>query len=287
MFDHGGGSLVELQRDAGGGIEIEQIRERQLLALQHLRGAEPEWRVCRVPSRGLLGIFSVSKIFDLVQIHRQPRRHRRPGCARKSAIGGRKFREGTGNCGIVGGGVRKRLARQLEAKRCRRSFGPPDLGEHAIVIVGVDHDEHILKILRGRPHHAGSADIDFLDKRVQRDVRLRSGLHERIQIHHDEIDRHNLMPADGGHVAGVVAPGQNAAMHRRVQGLDPAVHDLGKSGDVGDSGHLQPGRFEGLRRTARRHHLVAQGHERPGERQQTGFIGDADERSGTIGSPGS
>ena len=40
VLDHRGGRLVELEHDARGGVEIEQVGVRQLLALQHLRVAE-------------------------------------------------------------------------------------------------------------------------------------------------------------------------------------------------------------------------------------------------------
>ena len=44
-----------------------------------------------------------------------------------------------------------------------------------------------------------------------------------------------------GHVLGIVADGEDAAVDARVQRLDPAVEHLGKAGDLGDVAHRQPG----------------------------------------------
>jgi hypothetical protein len=55
VLDHRGGRLVELEDDAGGGIEIEEVRERQLLALQHGRSAETGGRIKRIPGGRLMG----------------------------------------------------------------------------------------------------------------------------------------------------------------------------------------------------------------------------------------
>ena len=40
VLDHGGGRLAELEHDAGGGVEVEQVGEREFLALQNRRRAE-------------------------------------------------------------------------------------------------------------------------------------------------------------------------------------------------------------------------------------------------------
>ena len=40
VLDHRGGRLAELEHDAGGGVEVEQVGEREFLALQNRRRAE-------------------------------------------------------------------------------------------------------------------------------------------------------------------------------------------------------------------------------------------------------
>ena len=66
-----------------------------------------------------------------------------------------------------------------------------------------------------------------------------------------------VMPwrGDRREVVGPVTPGEDAAVDGRVQRLDPAVHHLGKAGDVGDVDDRQPGVGEGLGGAAGRDQL--------------------------------
>ena len=64
---------------------------------------------------------------------------------------------------------------------------------------------------------------------------------ERIEVDHHQIDGLDAQLGDGLHVAGPVPVGQDAAVDGRMQGLDPAVHDLGEAGDLRDAGDGQPG----------------------------------------------
>ena len=79
VLDDGRCRLGELERDTRGGIEVEQVGERQFLALQHLSGAEAEALVEGVPSRRLMGILAIAQLLDLAQAQRQPRRRRPSG----------------------------------------------------------------------------------------------------------------------------------------------------------------------------------------------------------------
>ena len=78
VLDHGGRRLVELEHDARGRVEIEQVRVRQLLALQDRRGAEAGGgsriqaragsHIQRpVPRRALMRVLAVSQIPNLLE----------------------------------------------------------------------------------------------------------------------------------------------------------------------------------------------------------------------------
>jgi hypothetical protein len=76
------GGLVELEGDADGGIEVEQVGVRQFLALKNLRGAEPGGLgepapAHDVPRGFLVGVLAVAQI-----AHRQQRELQR-GVLRK------------------------------------------------------------------------------------------------------------------------------------------------------------------------------------------------------------
>jgi len=68
VLNHNRGRLAEFKRDPRGGVEVEQVRERQLLALMHGRGAEAG-RTVGVPRAALVRVFAVAQIANL----RQPR----------------------------------------------------------------------------------------------------------------------------------------------------------------------------------------------------------------------
>ncbi len=121
---------------------------------------------------------------------------------------------------------------------------------------------------------SGAADVDVLD-----DVLVvgaaRDGLHERIEVADDEVDRLNAVGGHGLLVFGIVADGENAAVDERVQRLDPAVEHLGEAGHVGDLAHRQFGIKQRLARAAGRDKLDAQGGKATGQVEQTRFIADA------------
>ena len=131
-----------------------------------------------------------------------------------------------------------------------------ELGEHARVIVRVDHHRDVVVVLGRGADHRRSADVDVLDAVVEgralRDRRL-----ERIEIDHQQIDRRDAVLLHRCRVRGVVADRQQAAMHLRMQRLHPAVHHLGKAGEVRHVAHLQAGVGERLGGAAGRDQLDA------------------------------
>ena len=93
-------------------------------------------------------------------------------------------------------------------------------------------------------------------------------LRERIEVDDDEIDQLDALRLDRVEVVGPVAAGQDAAVNLRMQRLDPAVHHLGKPGDVGHVGDRQPGLGDGLRRAPGGDELDPSGGEAAGEVDQ-------------------
>ena len=74
---------------------------------------------------------------------------------------------------------------------------------------------------------------------------------ERIEIDHDQVDRLDALRGDRGEVVGPMAPGEDAAVDLGMEGLDPAVHHLGKAGHVRHIGDGQAGVGKGLGRSRR------------------------------------
>ena len=77
---------------------------------------------------------------------------------------------------------------------------------------------------------------------------------------------------------GVVADREQPAMHLGMQGLDPAVHHLGKAGQFGNIPDRQSGRRDRLRGAAGGDELDAVAGQRAGEFDQAG-LSETDNRA--------
>ena len=135
------------------------------------------------------------------------------------------------------GGVRERLAHQPEARGVTERARLRKLREHAGIVVRVDHDADVRPVLGRGAHHRRAADVDVLDRVLERAAGLGDRRAERVEIDHDEIDRRDAVLAQRGRVLGQVAPREDARVHLGVQRLHAAVEHLRKAGvgaDVGD-----------------------------------------------------
>jgi hypothetical protein len=97
-------------------------------------------------------------------------------------------------------------------------------------------------VLRRRADHRRPADVDVLDRVLERAVRLRHRRFERIEVHHHEIDRTDLVRLHLLAVLRVVAPRQQAAVNLRVQCLHAPVENFRRAGEVAHRHHWNAGR---------------------------------------------
>ena len=135
--------------------------------------------------------------------------------------------------------------RASSAAQGRRAAMLRQLGQHRGVILGLDHHGDVGVVLGGGADHRRAADVDVLDavvvSRALRDRRL-----ERIEVDHQQVDRPDAVRGHRRRVLLVVADRQQPAVHLRVQRLHPAVHHLGKAGQLRDVHHLEPGILQRL-----------------------------------------
>ena len=134
-------------------------------------------------------------------------------------------------------------------------------------------------VLGGGADHGRSADVDVLDAFLERGA-LRDGRLERIEVHHQQIDRLDAVLLHRSGVLFVGADRQQPAMHFRMQRLDPAIHHFGEAGQLGDVDHLQPGIFQRLGRAAGRNEFDAVAGKRLGEIHQSGLVGYRQQSAG-------
>src|SRR6187455_1606960 len=112
-------------------------------------------------------VLAVAQLLDLLQAEREAcGGHARSDRALELAVRGAELAQRSGNRRIVSGRVRERLAGEVETELQRRATRTLELCERMRIVGRIDDDEHVLEVLRGRPHHAGPADVDFLDQRA-------------------------------------------------------------------------------------------------------------------------
>jgi hypothetical protein len=130
--------------------------------------------------------------------------------------------------------------------------------QHGGVLGWVGEHGHALPVLRRRAQHRRPADVDVLHRVVQRAVGVGDGGLERIEIDRDEVDGRDARLVDRRHVLARVAPREQAAVDRRVQGLDAAFQHLGKARMRRDLGDAHAFLFQQLGGAAGREDLHAE-----------------------------
>ncbi len=221
--------------------------------------------------RGLLmRVFPVPQVLNFVEDEGQ-----RVGEAlRFHLVGGAQV---AGDHGVVARGVGECLRRQPRTGRERRAALGGDLRQQRRILGRIDAHGDKGMVLRGRAQHRGPANINVFNRVRVAAARARDRFGERIEVHDQQVDWLDLLLLHHGIVDS--APSEQAAVNLRMQGLHPAVHDLGEPGDAGDLAHgnamagQQPGRATGGK------DLDLAAGKLPGELEQAGLVGDGKERA--------
>lgn len=127
--------------------------------------------------------------------------------------------------------------------------------------------------------HGRAADIDVFYGVFKAAIGLGDRRFEGVEIHHHHVDRFDAVLLHLGHVRGVVAHAEQAAVHLGVQGLHPAIEHLGKTGvfrNILDRNTFLP---QQVGRAARRKDLDPEIRQFPGKSDDTGFIRNTDQRA--------
>ena len=151
-------------------------------------------------------------------------------------------REPAGDGGVVGGGPGEGAGGELAAQGHARAALRLHRRKHLVEILSAGADRDIGVVLGRRAGHGGAADIDIFDAVVEAGARL----HRPFEGVEGAVEEINAGDAVGLRRLGMVrrlANVKQAAVHHRVQGLDPAVHHLGKAGEFGDFGDREAGRL--------------------------------------------
>ncbi len=169
------------------------------------------------------------------------------------------------------------LAREIEAEA--EAGRLVERREHARVVRWIDGDEHVAKVLGRGSHQRGPADVDFLDERVEWRVGIRRGGGKRIQVDHNEIDEADAESPEARQIVFAVAAREDAAVNRRMQRLDAAVHHLGEAGERRDTDDVESRCGQHTRGAAGRHEFEPAGGEAAREFCNAGLVGNAQQGS--------
>ena len=267
--DAGGAFVAELGEDGARAVEVEDVVERELLAVQLADAREHAAARAdlRVEGGSLVRVLAVREVHRLLVGAGEEVREV------LAALG-----EPAGDRGVVAGGVRERLGRERLAGLGRElPAGARQLLDHRVVGLGARDDGGEPVVLGGRPDHRGAADVDVLDGVGVGHAGARDGALERVEVHADEVDELDVVLGGLRHVLGVVAQREQPGVEPRVQRLDAAVHDLREAGEVVDGADVEARIAQRGRGAAGRDELHAEADEAASEVHDAGLVGDGEQ----------
>ncbi len=176
------------------------------------------------------------------------------------------------------GGMGKRLRRQAETGLFRQGPCGGQLRGELAVALRIDHHGNVGKILRRRPDHRRTADIDILHRLGQLHPRAGDGLSKGIEVHHHQRDGHDLLLLQLPPVLLQLQAGQQAAVDQRMERLHPPPQNLGKTGHRRCFDYRDAPLDEGAGSPPGRDDLPAQPDQLPGQLDDAALVGDAEER---------
>jgi hypothetical protein len=264
---------IELLRQRQGGVEVEEVVERDLLPLEDEGGGERGALVGEaVEGRRLVRVLAVAQGAHPLRVDREV-----AGESLGAPVAG-AGREPCGDHAVVAGGVGEGLDREIVAPRLVGSAGGERL-EHRRVVGGLADHGHVPPVLGGGAQQRRAADVDLLDRLGERAPGARRGDRERVEVHGDDVDGDDSVAGEDLEVVGDVAAGEDAAVDGGVQGLHPTAEDLGEAGGFGDLAHRHARLPQHPRGVAGGEDLEPQGGQAPGEGRGAGLVGDREERA--------
>ena len=150
-------------------------------------------------------------------------------------------------------------------------------GQYLGVLRRIGQHRHVVPVLGRAAHHRRPADVDVLDRVLQRAASLCHRGLEGIQVNDQQIDRLDAVRFQRAHMRRQIAPRQQPAMYARVQGLDPAIQHFGEPGQIGHFRYRNAIRGQQAGGAAGGENLRPQGLQRGGEFNDAGLVGNRNE----------
>ena len=261
---------LELVHQPATGVHVQQVVERQLLAVQ--LGDHREQVGSRshlgVVGGALVGVLAVGKLEHLLE-----RGGELPGEV-VLALG-----EPAGDGGVVA----RRVGEGLEGEALAGAIGQPPVAlaqllEHRVVALGRDHHRREVVVLGRGPDQRGPADVDVLDHLAGLHPALGRHPLEGVEVHAHQVDGLDLVLVQRVHVLLARAHREEPGVDARVKRLDPAVEDLGEAGVALHRADRDALGLELAGGAAGGHDLHPELGEPAGEVRQTPLVGHRQER---------
>ncbi len=268
LYDHAG-RLLELAHQLQGGVCINDVVVRQLLALQHAGGRD---RGAFHPGGAVEGRALVRVLAVAQTLHPAPLL-----VNSLTEVAVLVAPEVIGDHAVVGRRGAKGSRRQPAPGSVGHAAGLADLGQDDVVVVRVNHYGNVGVILGRRAKHRRAAYVDILYGLLEAAV-TRGDLGEGVEVDAHKIDVLQVVFLDLLAMRGVLPARQYAAVHAGVQRLDAPIEDLGTAGVLADVDHLEAGVAQCPGRSARGEDLYAQGGKSTAELHHAGFVANADQR---------
>ena len=250
------GRLVELASKRPARIGIENIVVGKLLAIE-LLGIHEAMRVGigqAIERSALMRVFAIAQVLLLLEVKVDDL----GGLLAEIGLAIELLVHPSGNRTIVGVRGFEHLQREL---RTRLARGGTVVSTHFLKngIVGGGLSDHgdALEILRGAAQHRRASDVDVLDAGAEIGARG-NRLFEGIQVHDHHVDHLDAVLFGFGHVLGIVALREQAAVHHGVQRLHAAVHHFREIRHCIDGRHIDARLGNHLRGAAGRNNLSSE-----------------------------
>ena len=221
MFDDNAGRRalrIEFRDAFVGSVGVVDVVVGKLLALQLSRGRHAKAFSGRaIERRALMRVLAIAQRLDQFSAE--------GAIVRRVVV--QRVREPVRDRGIVSRGPRIGLRRQFFPQLQRNHAAVArHLAEYFFVVGRIDNHGHVHVVFGGGADHCRAADVDVLDAVVVRSAFRDRGF-EWIEVHHQEIDRLDVVLFHRGEVLFVPADREQSAMHFRMQRLDAPVHHFG------------------------------------------------------------
>ena len=282
--------LVEERHELARRVGVEQVVPGELLALHLAHAAEQAGAARQAIDRGgLMRVLAVAGLELARQGERQALRQELAAAARWGcrARGGRRRR-----CSRAGRASwrsprrsRRCGAKAFCASRRRRPMETAPsplrkLGEEAVVVARVDEDGQTGEVLGRRPDHRRPADVDHLDRLRLGDPGARDRALERVEVDHHEVEALDAVLRESGGVRGCERSARMPPWIRGCSVLTRPSRISGKPVTSETPVDGEPRRREVPPGAAGRDELEPERGEAVGELDESGLVGDGEQRAG-------